>query len=326
MNVEPRFLITIDAEGDDSWSRSVTPTTENVRFLPRFQSLCERFGLKPTYLANYEMTNDKRFQKFGRDVLYRGAGEIGMHLHAWNMPPGYDLTGRDHVHQPYLFDYPEEIMRQKIEIMTRCLERIFETKMVSHRAGRWGFDNHYARILAEFDYKVDCSITPHMSWRLHTGDPTGPGGPDFRHYPSEAYFLDLDDVRQPGCSRLLELPVTIDAPLAIQWLTRSCPQLGQIPIVERSINRILFRRWLRPTGKNIRVMAHLVNEAVSNKTSYVEFMLHSSDLMPGGSPTFKDAQSIESLYADLETLFSVVSDRMIGCTLSEYHDWHTANS
>ena len=59
---------------------------------------------------------------------------------------------------------------------------------------------------------------------------------------------------------------------------------------------------------------------------YVEFMLHSSELMPGGSPTFKDAQSIESLYADLETLFSMVSDRMIGCTLSEYQDWHTANS
>ena len=142
--------------------------------MPRFQSLCERFGLKLTYLANYEMANDKRFQKFGRDVLDRGAGEIGMHPHAWNMPPGYDLTGGAHVHQPYLFDYPGETRCQKIEIMPRCLERIFETKMVSHRAGRWGFDNYYARILAEFDYKVDCSITPHMSWRLHTGDPTGP--------------------------------------------------------------------------------------------------------------------------------------------------------
>lgn len=215
----------------------------------------------------WRMTND--FRNLGEMFSTAGAGEIGMHPHAWNMPPGYDLTGGDHVHQPYLFDYPGETRCQKIEIMPRCLERIFETKMVSHRAGPWGFDNYYARILAEFDYKVDCSITPHMSWRLHTGDPTGPGGPDFRYYPSEAYFLDLDDVRQPGCSRLLELPVTIDAPPAIQWLTRSCPQLSQIPIVERSINRILFRRWLRPTGKNIRAIAHLVNEAVSNKTSYL---------------------------------------------------------
>lgn len=326
MNVAPRFLITIDTEGDNSWSRSVTPTTENARFLPRFQSLCERFGLKPTYLVNHEMAKDKRFQRFGREILSRGAGEIGMHLHAWNMPPGYDLTGKDHVYQPYLFDYPEEIMRQKIEVMTRCLERIFETKMVSHRAGRWGFDNHYARILAELDYRVDCSVTPHMSWRRHAGGPAGLGGPDFRRYPSEAYFLNLDDVRQPGCSRLLELPVTIDAPLAIQWLTRAYPQLGQVPIVESGINHIMFRRWLRPTGKNIRAMVHLVNEAVSNNMSYVEFMLHSSELMPGGSPTFKDAQSIESLYADLGTLFSVASDRMIGCTLSEYYEWHTANS
>lgn len=80
------FLITIDTEGDDIWSRRSSVETRNASFLPRFQSLCETFGLKPTYLVNFEMANDPGFIEFGRDLIARGAGEIGMHLHAWNAP------------------------------------------------------------------------------------------------------------------------------------------------------------------------------------------------------------------------------------------------
>ena len=81
------FLISIDTEGDDLWSVPAEVTTENARYLPRFQSLCERHGLKPTWLTNYEMAESPVFGEFGRDVLRRGAGEIGMHLHAWDSPP-----------------------------------------------------------------------------------------------------------------------------------------------------------------------------------------------------------------------------------------------
>lgn len=322
MNAEPRFLITIDTEGDNLWSRPTAPTTENARFLPRFQSLCERFGLKPTYLTNYEMANSKEFQRHGKAILKHNTGEIGMHLHAWDMPPNYDLTGKDSYYHPYLFDYPEDIMHQKIDVMTRCLEQTFETKMVSHRAGRWGFSNYYAQVLAELNYKVDCSVTPHVSWARHAGDPTQSGGPDFRYYPNGAYFLDIYNIRQLGRSSLLELPVTIDMPFPRKWLARSCPRFSQIPFVEKINNSILPPRWLRPTGKNIQPMIYLLNAAVSHGRPYVQFMLHSSELMPGGSPTFKDSQSIESLYADLETLFSLASEWMIGCTLSEYYEWH----
>ena len=35
----------------------------------------------------------------------------------------------------------------------------------------------------------------------------------------------------------------------------------------------------------------------------MELMLHSSELMPGGSPTFRREEQIETLYADLEKVF-----------------------
>ena len=58
----PAFLITIDTEGDDIWGRHATVTTENARYLPRFQDLCRKHGFKPTYLTNYEMAVDSRYQ------------------------------------------------------------------------------------------------------------------------------------------------------------------------------------------------------------------------------------------------------------------------
>ena len=52
--------------------------------------------------------------------------------------------------------------------------------------------------------------------------------------------------------------------------------------------------------------------------NYIEFMLHSSELMPGGSPTFKTKQSIEKLYDDMNILFSEISRQRKGITLSDY--------
>lgn len=92
-----------------------------------------------------------------------------MHLHAWNSPPEHDLTGDDWRWQPYLIEFSDEVMREKVLFMTRLLEETFQTKMLSHRAGRWAFDSRYARLLIELGYQVDCSVTPRVNWRNAKG-------------------------------------------------------------------------------------------------------------------------------------------------------------
>ena len=92
---KPAFLITIDTEGDNLWQNHDRISTENTRFLPRFQALCEKYGFKPVYLTNYEMAVDAEYVEFARDVIARGCGEVGMHLHAWNSPPLTPLTNDD---------------------------------------------------------------------------------------------------------------------------------------------------------------------------------------------------------------------------------------
>lgn len=88
------FLITVDTEGDNlwQWKPGEKITTENSLFIPRFQELCEKYGLIPTYLTNYEMACDDRWVEYARKKEKDGKCEIGMHIHAWNSPPDYKLN------------------------------------------------------------------------------------------------------------------------------------------------------------------------------------------------------------------------------------------
>lgn len=311
----PAFLITIDTEGDNAWSRPDRVDTQNARYLPRFQSLCERHGFKPTYLTNYEMAMDPFFVEFGRDVIERGAGEIGMHLHAWHSPPEYSLTANDTDHHPYLIEYPDSVMEAKIAFMTDLLEKQFGVKMTSHRAGRWAFDERYARLLLKYGYTVDCSVTPGISWRNNSGAPGGKGGTDYTHFPDHAYFLDPDDISHPGHSGLLELPMTITR----STLHRFLPRIYEWGLIGKTAHRLSPPiHWFRPLGENLLVVHKTVQKATKKSVPYMEFMQHSSEFMPGGSPYFPDTDSVEKLFNDLEALFELIRQNFAGATLSEY--------
>jgi hypothetical protein len=70
-------------------------------------------------------------------------------------------------------------------------------------------------------------------------------------------------------------------------------------------------------------MLAVLRTALSQRRSYVEFMLHSSELMPGGSPTFASERDIERLYEDMEAVFAAASD-FEGLTLTRFADRYAA--
>lgn len=312
------FIMTIDTEGDNIWDRPTTVVTRNARYLDRFQALCETYRLKPTYLTNYEMAVCPDFNAFAQDMLQRGTGEIGMHLHAWNSPPERPLTANDNRFQPYLIEYPAVAIAEKVAFMTDLLEERFQVKMTSHRAGRWAFDATYAGELIRHGYEVDCSITPHVSWRATMGDPEGRGGGDYSATPELPYFVDPSDPRRPGLSSLLEIPMTIrkcgrgDQVRTVLDRTPKAPM-----IVRRVINRLFPLAWLRPNGRNRTDMLWLLDQVAAQPGACAEFMLHSSELMPGGSPRFATEEAIERLYDDMEALFAATQGRFEGLALTE---------
>jgi len=324
---EVAFIITIDTEGDDLWSRPREITTRNAKYLPRFQALCTRFKFKPVYLTNYEMAMSDDFVEFGRDVVAHDAGEIGMHLHAWNSPPLEPLTGDDFFHHPYLIEYPESVMRDKISTLTDLLEDRFDRKMLSHRAGRWAFDDRYAALLLEQGYRVDCSVTPGVDWGRNPGHPVGVGGSDYTAFPRRPYFLYPPD-RSSGSDKptngtLLEVPMTVRA----SRLYRCAQWVYRVPLLRRFANRAApGLGWLcpvqpalrAPVQRNLDAMLQVARALRTERATYMEFMLHSSELMPGGSPTFRSDSDIESLYEYLETLFEDLSTWCVGMTLAEF--------
>ena len=320
-----QLLITIDTEGDNCWERTSKVTTENARYLPRFQAMCEKYRFKPTYLATYEMATDEFFVEFAKDALKQRTCEIGSHPHAWNSPPIYNLTSDDMRLHPYLLEYPEEIMRQKVKVLTNLLEDTFEIKMYSHRAGRWGLNAVYTRILAELDYRVDCSVTPYKKWDAElrvSGEPPCPDI-DFRSFPTEAYFLDAEDISKQGNLGILELPMTIIPHYGklLSWFYSILPGGNA-----RRVTRAVFGRpasWFRP-HRVYRELLRVARYKIDEGADYIMFMMHSSELMPGGSPTFRHDKDIEVLYNDIEATFDFLKTNCVsGVTCQEYYESFT---
>lgn len=317
----PILIITIDAEGDNLWRNPHPITTENARYVPRFQALCDQFGFKPSYLVNYEMALDATFQAFGRQLLATDTGEIGLHVHPWVSPPFEERPSYDpQTDKLYLYELPDDVLFAKMQHQHDLLKVTFDVTPVSHRAGRWGLDERVARVLVELGYRVDCSVTPGLSWRKHPGLPNGRGGPDYRRFPSQPYFMDLTDIRRRGSSPLLQIPCTIrrnfppPLPRLLEEIEHT--RLG------RRLQRLLgpSYSWFRPNGANLAEMLSLVDWVITRRQPVLEFMLHSSELMPGGSPTFDTEEKIERLYAHLATIFAYIAEKGIGSMmLAEYY-------
>jgi hypothetical protein len=265
------------------------------------------------------MADSQEFIDFGLDALARDTAEIGMHLHAWDSPPIVPLTDNDHARQPYLIEYPDDVIRQKVRAMTGKLEDTFGVKMTSHRAGRWAVNETYMRALSDCGYLADCSVTPYVRWESESGVAGLHCQVDYTQFPDRAYFIDPVCIAHEGESTLLEVPTT---PV-------------KRPLVRRLVRRLRRRKgnwrdshddyiWLRPQPGNLPLLLALLRTSLAQSRDYVQFMLHSSELMPHGSPSFPDARSIERLYDDLESLFSAAAGSFIGRTLTEHHAQFTA--
>jgi len=313
----PAFIITVDTEGDNVWARSCATTTRNAVWLPGFQELAQRHGFRPTWLVNWEMAHDEACVDFLRDVLARNAGEVGLHLHAWDTPPLEAVTADDNQNHPFLGEYSEPLQSAKLDRLARVLEDTFQRPLRSHRAGRWALNGATVRWLREHDFAADCSVCPGVDWRSTLGDPAGAGGPDYRPAPHEPYYLDESDVNkvaaQSSAKALLEVPMTI-----------SLPRSNITSLVVEAFSK--RHHWLRPNGHNGVAMRQRVDEAVDHGRAHLMFMIHSSELMPGGSPTFRTEVSVEKMNEDLAALFAHARSR--GCpghTLGEFAlDWRLA--
>lgn len=298
------FIITVDTEGDNLWAyKGGEIGTKNAEYLPRFQKMCEAYNFKPVYLTNYEMIQSDLYCQFAKDVIARNTAEIGIHLHAWNNPPFVDIP-KNYDQNSYLIEYSPEVRRQKFKVLYDAIKAKLDYTPVSHRAGRWAMDDDYFHLLEEFGIKVDCSVTPFVSWINYPGQSVS-GGSDYSQSKPNVHKI----------NNVIEVPMTIRK---LHYLLDGTLK-HRLKTLLKGTNL-----WLRPAMSSLIEMKHLV-DAVSQETqsNYIEFMIHSSEVMPGGSPYFKDEASIEQLYKTMDEIFEYAYQKGYrGITLRDYANIH----
>lgn len=299
------FVVSVDTEEEGLWKGRYPTrnhTTENLRGLGRFQTLCERFGIPPTYLITAPVLEDKVATREMSAWQEAGTCEVGAHCHPWCNPPL--ATSEIRVQESFLNNLPEAEQYAKLEWLTERITDQYGKRPTSFRAGRYGFDNTTAECLCTLGYEVDSSVMPLFEYRADHG-------PDFLNSPETPHWLQLN-----GKRRLLELPVTAGFTRPgyrrrrTMWqLVRKSPwrQLKLPGILDRT--SIASRVKLSPEGYNPRQLRRLIDSRLQEKASVLILMLHSSSLMTGMSQYVPDERHLDNLYRCLEATFEHAINR-----------------
>ena len=300
--MQRKFIVTVDVEGDDLWNYEVgrEVKTDNARFIPRFQQLCENYEIKPVYLVDYEMAMSKEWMTYLKPLVIDGKCEAGIHIHGWNTPPIIEIESK-YSETSYITEYSSDIQLKKILTVKSLLEELLETEIISHRSGRWAMDEHLPEILEMAGINIDCSVTPQLNLTHIPGSSVNKGF-DYRKREIKASYLN---------SSVLEVPMTTRRMHAFRGRT-----------VGRCIKNLLLGQnvWMRPFLNNLDSMKYLVDFIDDHEdTDYIELMIHSSELMPGANPYFKTEDDVNALYNILGDIFVYTSGNgYVSNTLKEY--------
>lgn len=307
-----RILLGVDTEADDQWTAAARKrlTVENVRELPRLQALCDRYGVKPTYLVTYEVATHDRARSVLRELAATGRAEIATHHHPWSTPPEVS----DHL---YPLNLSPAHFREQLLRLTEAVAGITGDRPVSYRAGRNGFAGWQVPILEELGYLVDSSVDPFFNEKRK-------GGPSFAGAPLAPYYVSAEDPRQAGSSGLLEIPVTsaLDRKWPL-WLQTAYADVSSAYHFRRALRLLHIARpiWLRPSYSKASDMKLLARRILDEGRAPANIIFHSSELLPGASPYNGTKEDVERFYRDLESLLGfLVENGATGATFREFRE------
>ena len=313
----PTITVSIDTEEEGLWGGDFPVrncTTENLRGLGRFQSLCERYAVPPTYLIDAPVLEDPIAVMELRSWQNQRTCEIGTHCHPWCTPPLVSevVSHRD----SFMCNLPEELQFQKLQWLTERIAESFGQSPVSYRAGRYGFDSSTVGPLLKLGYTVDSSVLPKFNYAPS-------GGPNFDTFARNP--CRVTDTR--GGEDLLEVLITTGFTRSgFYRLRQKIRRVVETPLGRKSklaaiSNRLGVTRHVKlsPEGTTLAELRDLVRSSLLAGVTHLVLMLHSTSLLPGYSPYAKDVQGVDALYERLEgaLMYATKFHGCVGVTLSE---------
>ena len=298
------LIVTVDTEEEGLWGGRYPRTgntVDNIRGVPRFQELCDRYDVRPTYLVDAPVVEDDDAVKLLRSIQEDGRAEIGAHLHPWCNPP---FGEEANAHTSYLCNLPESLQREKLIWLTETIESRFGRRPTSFRAGRYGLDITGARILAELGYVVDSSVIPFTDYSRD-------GGPNFENAPHNPYFIDGDDLcRRHTSGFLFEVPASVGYNRVDFERAHRIRRVALHPLLRRLrsvgiLDRLGIVRRIKysPEQADLRRMKQLADAFLAQNAPAVVMMFHSTSLTPGLSPYVKTEQDLDRFHQNLEATF-----------------------
>jgi hypothetical protein len=314
------LVITIDVEPDctPSWQYSDPLTFKGVTtgIKDRLQPLFNKYDIVPTYLINNVVLEDAESVKVLGSL--EGKYELGTHLHPEFMEPQKSFSsyaGKRGLAN--CCEYPENVEFEKIKNITQLFADDFHYKPTSFRAGRFSAGANTINSLQALGYKVDTSVTPHVSWN----DKTRKVPVDYTLAKDQPYFIKKGTIlEEDTAGSILQVPVSI--------------VLKPVKIF-REIKRTLFGLrgamqqqrpvWLRPvysTNAELRVVVDdLLHRYHEHDVVVFNMMFHNVEVMPGLSPYCKTETDCTRYLNQLTFFFEYCKNKNIkSVALTDLYD------
>lgn len=300
-----RYCVTVDTEEEWDWASGYPtgPTTvRNIAELPKFHAVCEKAGAAVVLFTNHAVLTDPTATAVIRDLASHPRTEIGVHIHPWNTPP-VAPTPTVSARESFLHNLPWAEQAAKLS-STLDAFRAAGLTPTSFRGGRYSTSRPIQDFLRDHGVWVDCSVLPWNTW-------ADDGAPDYRHRGLEPVRI---PPRHVGDNPVWELPLTFGStrrPFGV-WksvLGLADTKLGRLGRVTGVLDRlgIVSRAWLNfenPLGNRILKYLAALRRA---RPPFVSFTLHSSSLLPGGSPYSRTPADVARILDTAESVLTAVA-------------------
>jgi hypothetical protein len=281
----PRFVVTVDTEEEFDWTAPFARDRygmTHISAVPKFQELCDRYGVKPSYFVDYPVTQDAAAVEMLGGFAADRRAEIGVQLHPWVNPP---FTETVSTINSYACNLPAELERDKLTQLYNAIVANIGPRPDCYRAGRYGAGPATPAILRDLGISIDSSVRARFDYSAH-------GGPDYSCHPVNAYWL-ID-------AELMELPLTtVFGGTARRYGDIVFGRWFSSDAARSALARssMLERIALTPEGIPIDKAIEGVDLALAEGVKILNFSFHSPSLAAGHTPYVRDQDDLDKLYA-----------------------------
>ena len=306
---KPILVVVIDTEENFDWQAPYSSSSiavHGMRQIETLQALFDRFHVKPVYMVDYAVANQREGYAPLVDIVADGRCEIGAHLHPWVNPP---IIEEVCVRNTYPCNLPASLEREKLRVLTAMIGNNLGIKSEVYKAGRYGIGAATPDILIEQGYKVDLSVVP-------TRDYSAEAGPDFRNFYVNPFWID-------NRRRLLEIPFTTSFTGALygggnalfRVMNSRTSRSLHLPGAFARLG-LLNRVNLTPEGVTLNEAKGLTHRLMADGVRVFTLAFHSTSLTPGSTPYVHTVAQRDAMYQWLENYLAFFFQEIGGRTMT----------